>query len=111
MYPVLSGEAKLTVLAKVSRTASCCFIQSTPKIGFIFFRASFHLICIYKVLANFWNFLNRLEKVLTSRDTCRTRRAPRRGLGVGFRDTWHTRMLSGGFSRLGSRDAWYSRTA
>src|SRR6266540_5197257 len=57
--------------------------RSTPdrtmKIGFIFFRALFHLICIYKVLANFWNFLNRLEKVLTSRDTRRTRRAPGRG--------------------------------
>src|SRR5438105_7714779 len=32
------------------------------------------------------------------------------GLGVGFRDTWCTRTVSGGFSRLGSRDAWRSRT-
>src|SRR6266540_2188781 len=49
----------------------------TMKISFIFFRALFHLICIYKVQANFWNCLNRLEKrVLTSRDTCRTRRVP-----------------------------------
>src|SRR6266540_3484717 len=36
--------------------------DQTMKISFIFFRALFHLICIYKVLANFWNFLNRLEK-------------------------------------------------
>src|SRR6266508_1086091 len=56
------------------------------------------------------------KRVLTSRDTCRTRRVPggvsRRGLlghvassdgirrvalGVGFRDTWHTRKVSGGW--------------
>src|SRR5438105_14282914 len=36
--------------------------DQTRKIGFIFFRALFHLICIYKVQENFWNFLNRLEK-------------------------------------------------
>src|SRR5207237_363790 len=94
--------------------------DQTRKIGFIFFRALFHLICIYKVQVNFWNFLNRLEKVLTSRDTCRTPRAPGRGgLGVGFRDMWRTRTSSGltkprkygKSSRLGSRDAWHSRTA
>src|SRR6266508_1081756 len=90
--------------------------DQTVKISFIFFRALFYLICIYKVLANFWNFLNRLEKVLTSRDTCRTRRVPggvsrcglsghvvhshgirRVALGVGFRDTWHARKTSGGW--------------
>src|SRR5436190_735618 len=32
------------------------------KISFIFFQALFYLICIYKVQANFWNCLNRLEK-------------------------------------------------
>src|SRR6266540_489731 len=36
--------------------------DQTRKICFIFFRALFHLICIYKVQANFWNYLNRLEK-------------------------------------------------
>ena len=36
--------------------------DQTMKISFIFFRALFHLICIYKVQANFWNCLNRLEK-------------------------------------------------
>src|SRR5436190_21435582 len=36
--------------------------DQTMKISFIFFRALYHLICIYKVQANFWNFLNRLKK-------------------------------------------------
>src|SRR5438105_14985888 len=36
--------------------------DQTIKISFIFFRALFQLICIYKVQANFWNCLNRLEK-------------------------------------------------
>src|SRR5438128_1041627 len=89
------------------------------KISFIFFRALFYLICIYKVQAIFWNFLNRLKKVLTSRDTCHTPKgfgwvsrcglretwhAPKEfrrvALGLGTRDTWHTRNASGGiFSR------------
>src|SRR6266508_1436607 len=92
--------------------------DQTMKISFIFFRALFQLICIYKVQAIFWNYLNCLEKVLTSRDTCRTRRAPGRGsrcrlpghvalparhpegcLGFGTRDTWHAPK---GFRRGGS---------
>ena len=36
--------------------------DQTMKISFIFFRALFYLICIYKVQANFWSCLNRLEK-------------------------------------------------
>ena len=36
--------------------------DQSMKISSIFFRALFHLICIYKVQANFWNCLNRLEK-------------------------------------------------
>src|SRR6266540_4016082 len=36
--------------------------DQTMKISFIFFQALFHLLCIHKVLANFWNYLNRLEK-------------------------------------------------
>src|SRR5438105_6541382 len=71
--------------------------DQTMKISFIFFRALFHLICIYKVQANFWNCLNRLEKgFLISRDTCRTRIAPGGSLGVGFRGTW-ARKASGGW--------------
>src|SRR6266540_2821905 len=53
------------------------------KIGFIFFRALFYLIYIFKVHANFWSYLNQLEKVLTTRDTC------------------HTPKESGGVSRCG----------
>ena len=36
--------------------------DQTMKISFIFFQALFYLICIYKVQANFWSCLNRLEK-------------------------------------------------
>src|SRR6266540_3303395 len=40
------------------------------------------------------------KRVLTSRDTCRTRRVPGGGsLGVGSWGTWHTRMVSGGDSQ------------
>src|SRR5207244_9777166 len=63
--------------------------DQTMKISFIFFRALFYLICIFKVQANFWSYLIRLEKVLTTRDTCHT---PKESGGIsrcGLRDTWH----------------------
>src|SRR5438128_395639 len=90
--------------------------DQTIKISFIFFQALCHLICIYKVQANFWNFLNQLEKGLNlpghvshsegirrglsvwafgTRGTLR--RNPEGSFGVGFRDTWHTPKESGGW--------------
>src|SRR5436190_683791 len=94
--------------------------DQTMKISFIFFQALFHLICIYKVLANFWNCLNRLEKgfnlpghVSHSASTrgglsvwaLGARGAlgwcPEGSLGASTRDTWRTRKMSGGDSQLG----------
>src|SRR5436190_21902159 len=72
------------------------------KISFIFFRVLFHLICIYKVQANFWNYLNRLEKGFNLPGHVSHPESTREGgLGVGFRDTWRTHTASGGFYRLG----------
>src|SRR5438128_2195622 len=94
--------------------------DQTMKISFIFFRALFYLICIYKVQANFWSCLNRLEKdfnllghvshsegirrglsvwAFGTRGTLR--RNPEGSFGVGFRDTWHTPKGSEGVSRCG----------
>src|SRR6266542_4847005 len=94
--------------------------DQTMKISFIFFRALFYLICIYKVQANFWSCLNRLEKgfnhpghvshsegirrglsvwAFGTRGTLR--RNPEGAFGVGFRDTWHTPKESGGVFRCG----------
>src|SRR5438105_7269970 len=85
--------------------------EQTMKISFIFFRALFHLICIYKVQANFWNYLNRLEKGFyppgkrvalgeypgggLSGHVAHSEGILEGSLGLGTRDTWHTRKVSG----------------
>src|SRR6266540_3485609 len=68
------------------------------KIGFIFFRALFHLICIYKVIANFWNYLNRLEKGFNLPGHV-SHPESTRGIspGVGSRGTWRAQKASGGW--------------
>src|SRR5436190_9868801 len=54
----------------------------TMKISFIFFRALFYLICIYKVQANFWSCLNRLEKGFNLPGQVSHSEGIRRGLSV-----------------------------
>src|SRR6266540_830502 len=103
--------------------------DQTMKISFIFFRFLFYLICIYKVQANFWSYLNRLEKGFNHPGHVSHSEGIRRGLsvwlsghvahsegirrdflGLGTRDTWHTRNASGGiFSARGFRDTWRAR--
>src|SRR6266508_4621853 len=59
--------------------------DQTMKISFIFFRALFYLICIFKVQANFWSYLNRLEKVFNHPGhVSHSEGVPKGSLGVGF---------------------------
>src|SRR5438105_2464629 len=105
--------------------------DQTMKISFIFFRALFHLICIYKDQADFWNYLNRLEKGFNIpghvSHSASTRgglsvwalgahgalgRYPEGSLGVGLSGYV---VNSEGFRRvlsaLGFRDTWRTRKA
>src|SRR5438128_4683870 len=79
--------------------------DQTIKISFIFFQALFYLICIYKVQANFWSCLNRLEKGFNHPGHVSHSEGIRRGLSVwdfGTRGT--LRRNSEGVSRCGPRD-------
>src|SRR5437868_591372 len=99
--------------------------DQTMKISFIFFRALFYLICIYKVQANFWSCLNRLEKgfnhpghvshsegirrdlsVWASGHVACSEGVPKGSLGVGFGTRGVLRWGSEGVSRCGLRDTW-----
>src|SRR6266542_1735352 len=94
--------------------------DQTMKISFIFFRALFYLICIYKVQANFWSYLNRLEKgfnhpghvshsegILRSLSVwvwghvARSEGVAKASLGVGFGTGCTLGMHPERFSRLG----------
>src|SRR5436190_14311853 len=80
--------------------------DQTMKISFIFFRALFHLICIYKVQANFWNCLNRLEKgFLLPGHMLHPESTRGWSPGVGSRGTWHTRRVPGGGLPVWARGA------
>src|SRR5438034_2842977 len=85
--------------------------DQTMKISFIFFRALFYLICIFKVQANFWSYLNRLEKVLTTRDTCHTLKESGGVSRCGL--AGHVACSAGvprGVSRVGLRDTGHAPT-
>src|SRR6266540_921632 len=79
------------------------------KISFIFFRALFYLICIYKVQTNFWSCLNRLEKGFNHPGhVARSEGVPKGSLGVGFGTRGTLRRSSEGVSRCGLRDTWHA---
>ena len=101
------------------------------KISFIFFRALFYLICIYKVQAIFWSCLNRLEKGFNHPGRMSHSEGIRRDLsvwlsghvarseGVSKGGSWfghsghvaYSECIRRDFPGLGTRDTWHTQNA